>query len=166
MDMDVRIVNRPVVCQTNQRYEAQLARVIGLVETGDSLQGSCNPTYRYGRAPEVRKGCNMRIFLAGATGAIGRPLVHQLVERGHTVFGTTQTSSKTGDLQSLGATPVLLDGLDRDAVIRAIGAARPEVVIHQMTALTAKADFKHFDRWFALTNALRTRGCHRIGNIA
>jgi len=104
----------------------------------------------------------MRIFLAGATGAIGRPLVHQLVERGHTVFGTTQTSSKTGDLQSLGATPVLLDGLDRDAVIRAIGAARPEVVIHQMTALNAKADFKHFDRWFALTNALRTRGTDNL----
>lgn len=104
----------------------------------------------------------MRVFLAGATGAIGKPLVQQLIERGHEVTATTRNAAKADELRRLGATPVIVDGLDASAVARAVIEARPEAVIHQMTALSGRSDFKNFDRWFAATNALRTKGTDNL----
>ena len=100
----------------------------------------------------------MRIFVAGATGAIGARLVPLLVERGHEVIGTTRSAAKADQLRAAGAEPVVLDLLDRDAVHAAVVAAKPDAIIHEATALTGASDFKHFDRTFAGTNRLRTEG--------
>lgn len=104
----------------------------------------------------------MRVFLAGATGAIGKPLVRQLIDRGHQVTATTRSSVKAEELRALGAMPFVLDGLDASAVREAVAAAQPEAIIHHMTALAGKSDFKRFDRWFATTNVLRTRGTDHL----
>jgi nucleoside-diphosphate-sugar epimerase len=104
----------------------------------------------------------MKVFLAGATGAIGRRLVPLLVSRGHEVVGMTRSSAKRLMLHELGATPVVADGLDKAAVLEAVVRAEPEVVIHQMTAL---ADIKSVRRWdheFAVTNRLRTEGLDNL----
>jgi nucleoside-diphosphate-sugar epimerase len=100
----------------------------------------------------------MRIFVAGASGAIGRRLVPLLVEQGHEVTGTTRSPEKTSWIARLGARPVVVDGLDADAVMRAVRAAEPEVIIHQMTSLAGWKDLKRLDDGFAVTNQLRTRG--------
>ena len=100
----------------------------------------------------------MRVFVAGASGAIGRRLVPQLVEGGHDVIGTSRSAGKAELLRALGAKPVQLDVLDRKAVREAVLAARPDAIVHQATALVELSDFKHFDRSFALTNRLRTEG--------
>jgi nucleoside-diphosphate-sugar epimerase len=100
----------------------------------------------------------MRIFVAGASGAIGAHLVPRLVERGHEVYGTTRSPEKVELLGNRGAEPVVLDVLDRDAVREAVGAVRPEAIVHQATALSGAMDFKHFDRSFGPTNRLRTEG--------
>src|SRR6476661_6940661 len=107
---------------------------------------------------ERRKESAMRVFLAGGTGAIGRRLVPQLVARGHEVTATTRDPDKVEILFTLGATPVLMNGLDGAAVGEAVAKAQPEAIIHEMTALTGTPDFKHFDRWFTQTNRLRTEG--------
>jgi nucleoside-diphosphate-sugar epimerase len=104
----------------------------------------------------------MRVFLAGATGAIGRRLVPQLVARGHQVTASTRGADKVEVLRALGADPIVVDGLDATAVGEAVATAEPDAIIHQMTALGGKADLKHFDRWFALTNRLRTRGTENL----
>ncbi len=104
----------------------------------------------------------MRILVAGATGALGRRLVPMLVEHGHTVVGTTTTPGKTDALRAVGATPVVLDVLDRDAVIEALTQAEPEVVVHQATALAGFTDFRKFDEGFAATNRLRTEGTDNL----
>lgn len=100
----------------------------------------------------------MRIFVAGATGAVGRKLVPLLVASGHAVIGSTRSAAKAGILRELGAEPVIADGLDAAGMGAAVTAARPDVVIHQMTDLAAATDLRHFDRAFARTNELRTRG--------
>jgi nucleoside-diphosphate-sugar epimerase len=100
----------------------------------------------------------VRVFLAGATGAIGRRLVPLLVAAGHGVVATTRTPEKVAGLRAQGAEPVVVDGLDGEAVRRAVAAARPDVIVHQMTALASMSDLKHFDREFAVTNRLRTEG--------
>ena len=100
----------------------------------------------------------MRVFVTGATGAIGTFLVPQLVERGHEVVGTTRSAGKAGHLAAQGADVVVLDVLDRDAVREAVLSARPDAIVHEATALTGLSDFKHFDRSFAQTNRLRTEG--------
>ena len=102
----------------------------------------------------------MRVFIAGASGAIGRRLIPMLVQRGHEVVGTTR-----GDLdkvRALGAEPVIMDGLDPQSVTNAVGKATPDVVVHQLTALSGPADLRHFDRTFAMTNRLRTEGTHHL----
>jgi 2-alkyl-3-oxoalkanoate reductase len=99
----------------------------------------------------------MRIFVAGATGAIGAPVVRQLVERGHEVFGTARTPEKAERLRSIGAEPIALDLLDREAVVAAVGEARPDAIVHEATALT-NADMKRFAESLAQTNRLRTEG--------
>ena len=100
----------------------------------------------------------MRVFVAGATGVIGKFLVPVLIAAGHEVTASTRSSAKVGQLATAGARPVVVDGLDRAAVLEAVKAAVPEVIVHQMTALTDLRSFRNLDRQFALTNELRTRG--------
>jgi nucleoside-diphosphate-sugar epimerase len=104
----------------------------------------------------------MHVFLAGGTGAIGLRLVPQLVERGHRVTATTTTPAKAPLLERLGATAVTVDGLDAARVGEAVAAAQPDAIVHQMTALAGKPDPKRFDRWFAVTNRLRTEGTDHL----
>lgn len=103
----------------------------------------------------------MRIFLAGASGALGRQLVPALRAAGHDVVGTTRSSEKADELKAAGAEPVLLDALDAAAVHEAVAAARPDVVMHQLTAIS-KPDFKNLDAGFAATNRLRTEGLDHL----
>jgi nucleoside-diphosphate-sugar epimerase len=108
----------------------------------------------------------MRVFLAGGTGAVGRRLVPQLAARGHQVTATTTGAAGLGLLEQLGAAAVVMDGLDGASVGEAVAAARPDVVVHQMTALSAahagRPDLRHPDRFFALTNRLRTEGTDHL----
>src|ERR671926_36643 len=99
----------------------------------------------------------MRVFVAGATGAIGRQLVPRLVAAGHEVHGMTRSESKQAMLYQMGAVPVLADALDPDQVAQAVAKARPDVIVHELTAI-GPIDLRHFDRDFALTNRLRTEG--------
>ena len=100
----------------------------------------------------------MRILVAGATGAVGRQLVPVLVLAGHAVIGTTRTPAKAEAVRQMGAEPVIVDGLDAEAVRAAVIAKQPEVIVHQMTDLADVTDLRHFDRAFAVTNQLRTSG--------
>ncbi len=100
----------------------------------------------------------MRIFVAGATGAVGRRLVPLLIGKGHSVVGLTRTPAKTGLLRDFGAEPVVADALDQKAVHAAVIAARPDVIVHQLTDLKGASDLRHFDRAFAGSNRLRTTG--------
>ena len=100
----------------------------------------------------------MRIFLAGATGAVGKRLVPALRQRGYDVTALTRSEDNAAALRSAGAHPVVADALDRGAVVRAVTDARADVVIHQLTSLTGAASIRHFDRVFAVTNRLRTEG--------
>ena len=104
----------------------------------------------------------MRVFVAGATGALGRHLVPGLVAAGHEVTATTRTPGKAARLRAAGAEPVVVDGLDREAVIAAVLAAEPEVIVHQMTALAGVRALRKVDREFAATNDLRTRGTDNL----
>lgn len=109
----------------------------------------------------------MRVFVAGGTGVVGQRLVPQLVARGHQVTATTTVAGKVGLLEQLGADAVVMDGLDAASVGEAVAAARPDAIVHQMTAISpARAgrepDFKHMDRWFAVTNRLRTEGTDHL----
>jgi nucleoside-diphosphate-sugar epimerase len=103
----------------------------------------------------------MRVFVAGATGAIGRQLLPRLVAAGHEVHGMTRSKSKQAMLYELGAVPVIADALDPDQVAEAVGRARPDVIVHELTAIGA-LDMRHFDRDFALTNRLRTEGTDHL----
>jgi nucleoside-diphosphate-sugar epimerase len=107
---------------------------------------------------EAIGGTPMKIFVAGATGAVGARLVPMLVESGHAVVAMTTSPAKAERLRTVGAEPVIADGLDRDAAVAAVREAAPEVVVNQMSALSEATDLKHFDREFALTNRLRTEG--------
>ena len=104
----------------------------------------------------------MRVLVAGATGAIGVPLVRQLVARGHAVIATTRRPDRAERLRGLGATVTTMDGLDAASVGEAVARAEPDAIIHQMTALSGRPDMRHFDRWFAATNALRTTGTRNL----
>jgi nucleoside-diphosphate-sugar epimerase len=108
----------------------------------------------------------MRVFVAGGAGVIGRRLVPQLVARGHQVTATTTNSAKLSLLKQLGADGVVMDGLDAASVGAVVAASRPDVIVHEMTALSAahagKPDFRHFDRFAAITNRLRTEGTDHL----
>jgi 2-alkyl-3-oxoalkanoate reductase len=104
----------------------------------------------------------MRVFVVGASGAIGSRLVPQLIERGHEVIGSSRSPEKAERLRRLGAESLVLDALDARAVGEAVAAARPDAVVHQATALTGISDLKHFDRTFAQTNRLRTEGTDNL----
>ena len=105
----------------------------------------------------------MRVLIAGATGAIGSRMVPLLVAAGHDVFGTSRSEAHLGELERAGAKGVVMDGLDAASVRRAVLEARPDVIVHQLTALSGQVgDLKHFDESFAGTNALRTRGTDHL----
>jgi nucleoside-diphosphate-sugar epimerase len=104
----------------------------------------------------------VRVFVAGGTGVVGRRLVPQLVARGHQVSATTSRPDKVDVLERLGAEALVMDGLDAASVGEAVAAARPDVIVHQMTAIAGKPDFKHMDRWFATTIRLRTEGTDHL----
>jgi nucleoside-diphosphate-sugar epimerase len=103
----------------------------------------------------------MRIFLAGATGAIGRQLVPRLVGAGHDVVGMTGSESKQDAIRHMGATAVVADALDAAQVADAVAAAQPDVIVHQLTAIS-EINLRHFDRSFATTNRLRTVGTDHL----
>ncbi len=100
----------------------------------------------------------MRIFVAGATGAVGRPLVATLITAGHSVVGLTRTAAKAAIIERMGAKPVIANGLDAAAIEAAIGSNTPDAIVHEMTDLSGASDLRHFDRAFAASNQLRTRG--------
>jgi len=104
----------------------------------------------------------MKVFVAGATGALGTHLVPQLVANGHEVVGMTRSASKADAVRRLGARPAVADGLDPDAVAQAVAAAEPEVIVHELTALSGPPDMRHPDRYFAVTNRLRTEGTDHL----
>ena len=109
----------------------------------------------------------MKIFLAGATGVLGRALVPQLVARGHEVVGMTRSAAKQDLVRSLGARPVVADALDPDAVAQAVASAEPEVIVHQLTALSGDMslrDARHPERsaMAKMTNRLRMEGTDHL----
>lgn len=104
----------------------------------------------------------MRVFVAGAAGAIGRRLIPQLVTHGHQVTASTRGPAKVAQLRALGAEPVIVDGLDAAAVGEAVARSEPDAIVHQMTALAGKPNLRNFDKWFATTNKLRTAGTEHL----
>jgi nucleoside-diphosphate-sugar epimerase len=104
----------------------------------------------------------MKVFVAGATGAIGKQLVPMLVEGGHEVTGMTRTSAKTDLIRSLGARPAVADALDPEAVAQAVAESEPEVVIHELTAIDLSSFSRSIDKQFAETNRLRTEGLDHL----
>jgi nucleoside-diphosphate-sugar epimerase len=103
----------------------------------------------------------MKVFVAGATGAIGKQLVPRLLEAGHEVVGMTHKASNRGLLEALGAMPVVADALEADQVAEAVRQAGPDAIVHELTSIGA-LDMRHFDRAFALTNRLRTEGTDHL----
>jgi nucleoside-diphosphate-sugar epimerase len=104
----------------------------------------------------------MKVFVAGATGALGKQLVPQLVERGHEVVGMTRSKTRAALIEEQGARAAVADGLDPEAVAQSVAAAEPDVIVHQMTALAGALDFRNIDRTFAQTNRLRTAGTDHL----
>src|SRR5262249_17465136 len=109
-----------------------------------------------------RKGTCMKVLVAGAAGAIGSRLVPMLVQAGHQVTGMTRLESKAGRIRAAGAIPAIVNALDRDAVMRAVERAAPEVIVHELTAIPGNLDFRHFGEQFAMTNRLRTEGLDNL----
>ncbi len=105
---------------------------------------------------------DMRVFVAGGTGVMGRRLVPQLVARGHQVTATTTGPAKLGWLEQQGADGVVMDGLDAVSVGEAVAKAQPDAIVHEMTAIAGQPDMRHMDRWFATTNRLRTEGTDHL----
>ncbi len=99
----------------------------------------------------------MKIFVAGATGAVGRPLVSALIKAGHSVVGLTHTPARAGTIREMGAEPAVADGLDATAMAAVLDAVRPDAIIHEMTGLAGATDLRHFDQTFAGSNRLRIR---------
>jgi 2-alkyl-3-oxoalkanoate reductase len=108
------------------------------------------------------RGGTMKVFVAGATGAVGRRLVPLLVARGYDVVAMTRSSGQEQVARAMGAEPVVADGLDRAAVMTALTRSKPEVVVNQMTALAGVTSLRRFDKAFALTNRLRTEGTDHL----
>jgi nucleoside-diphosphate-sugar epimerase len=103
----------------------------------------------------------MKVFVAGATGALGKQLVPMLVERGHEVTGMTRSPSKEELIRSMGARPAMADALDPEAVAQAVAQAEPEAVVHELTDLTGTFA-RNIDKSFATTNRLRTEGTDHL----
>ena len=108
----------------------------------------------------------MRIFIGGATGAIGRPLVRHLVAAGHEVTGTTRSPDRAALLRESGAEPVVVDALDREGVVAAVAAARPDVVVHELTQIPSDFNPRKFAQVFAMTDRLRREGSRNLVDAA
>ena len=104
----------------------------------------------------------MRVMVAGATGAVGRALVPQLLNAGHDVVGTSRSRRRLDDIAAAGADGIVMDGLDATSVRDAVASAKPDVVVHQLSALAGMTDLKRFDQGFATTNRLRTEGADHL----
>src|SRR3954462_15184516 len=104
----------------------------------------------------------MKVFVAGATGALGRQLVRMLVERGNEVTGMTRTGTKADLIRSMGARPAVADALDPEAVAQVVAEAEPEAVIHELTSIYTASFSRSLDKMFALTNRLRTEGTDHL----
>jgi nucleoside-diphosphate-sugar epimerase len=104
----------------------------------------------------------MRVFVVGASGAIGSRLVPQLIERGHEVIGSCRSPERAEGLRALGAEPVVLDALDARAVRKAVLETEPEAIVHEATALTDVKFSRNLDRAFTQTNRLRTEGTDNL----
>jgi nucleoside-diphosphate-sugar epimerase len=104
----------------------------------------------------------MKVFVAGATGALGRQLVARLAASGHDVVGMTHSASKQDALRTLGAIPMVADALEPDQVARVVAETMPDVIVHELTALAGSLGLRHFDRDFAATNRLRTEGTDHL----
>jgi nucleoside-diphosphate-sugar epimerase len=100
----------------------------------------------------------MRVLVTGAGGAVGNRLMRLLISAGHSVVGLTHTPSKAVAIRAAGAETVIVDALNRAAVVEAVAVAKPEVIVHEMTSLSGVNDLRKFDQSFALTNRLRTEG--------
>ena len=108
----------------------------------------------------------MRVMIIGATGAVGTPLVRQLLEAGHEVIGTSRSQDRAKHLGILGAHPIVLDALDAPAVRTSVAAAQPEAIIYQATGLAGVRILRSLDRPFAATNRLRTEGLDNVLDAA
>ena len=104
----------------------------------------------------------MKIFVAGATGAIGKRLIPLLVQFGHSATGTTRSPRKADVLRMMGAVPVVVDALDRNALIEAVKRAEPEVIVHELTAIRPGFNVRKFRDEFAVTTRLRTEGTDNL----
>ncbi len=108
----------------------------------------------------------MRVFLAGATGVIGSRLVPMLISAGHHVTGMTRSPGKLAALGAMGAEPVLADALDGAVVSGAVAAARPDAVIHELTAIPARINPRRVERDFELNDRLRSQGTRILVDAA
>jgi nucleoside-diphosphate-sugar epimerase len=108
----------------------------------------------------------MKVLVAGATGAIGKQLVPKLVANGHEVVGMTRSEAKADEVRALGARPAVADALDPEQVAAAVAASEPEVIVHQLTALSGDLDLRNLDRTFAATNRLRIEGTDHLLSAA
>jgi nucleoside-diphosphate-sugar epimerase len=108
----------------------------------------------------------MRVFLAGATGVIGRRLVPMLLAEGHQVTGMTRSPQRGEALRAMGAEPILADALDPEAVGAAVGESRPDAVIHQLTSIPSRIDPRRMKRDFALNDRLRGEGTRILVDAA
>jgi 2-alkyl-3-oxoalkanoate reductase len=108
----------------------------------------------------------MKVFVAGASGAVGRRLIPELVAAGHEVTAMTRSAAKVDELRTLGAEVSVADALAKPAVMQAVMRAEPEVVIHQLTALAGVTNYRRFDAVFAQTNRLRTAGTEHLAAAA
>jgi nucleoside-diphosphate-sugar epimerase len=106
----------------------------------------------------------MKIFIAGASGAVGRPLIRQLRERGHEVVGMTR--SNTAAIEALGARAVMADAFDADAVREAVAGASPDVVVNELTDLAQPLNPRKYEDWLAGTNRLRREGTKNLVDAA
>jgi 2-alkyl-3-oxoalkanoate reductase len=104
----------------------------------------------------------MRVFVAGATGAVGSRLTRLLVSSGHSVVGLTHTAAKAKAIERAGVEAAVADALNRAAFVAAVTRAKPDVIVHEMTSISAASELRHFDRSFAATNRLRSQGLDNL----
>src|SRR5262245_2671467 len=108
----------------------------------------------------------LRVFVAGGAGVVGRRLIPQLIGREHRVTATTRSAAKAGEIEKLGAAPAVVDVFDAPALLRALEAARPDVVIHQLTDLSLVHDSAHNAEALARNAHIRTEGTRNLVTAA